>query len=267
MFTIEVELDDRNESLIVRAARDGVMLNTPAVNNFEFDSVLTAPRAARFAEAYTEIGAIESFLQAHYAVTESFLFCPHFRAACSRRTAFRSLPDGFQAIKEEDRRILDYSELITDLDAGAGKTFIDLITRYVDGNVENTAAAVHQDYLKRFPKKSAERLAPSSFLVPLPLNEIQKRILTAADNPKNKIVVVDGPPGTGKSHTITALVYAANQAGKSVVVTSHKRQALDVIDQTLIEQFKLLHPRSKPNVLRLGKGPGSPAASTTSTTR
>lgn len=256
LFTIEVELDDRDQKLTIRAARDGVMLNTPAVNNFEFDSVLTTPRAARFADAGTEIGVIQSFLQAHYAVTEAFLLQPHFRPL-----VYEGLPTvryriGFQAIKEENRRILDYSELITNLDTGAGKTFIELVNNYVDGNVENTAAVVHEEYLKRFGQKSVERLVPASWLVPLPLNETQKRILVATENPKNKMMVVDGPPGTGKSHTITALVYAANQAGKSVVVTSHKRQALDVIDQALISQFKRLHPQAKPNVLRLEKDRG-----------
>ncbi len=62
---------------------------------------------------------------------------------------------------------------------------------------------------------------------------------------------MDGPPGTGKSYTITAIVYLANQLGKSVVITSHKKQALDVIDQVLTEQFKNLHPKSKPSILRI----------------
>ena len=45
---------------------------------------------------------------------------------------------------------------------------------------------------------------------------------------------------------------------KSVVITSHKKQALDVIDHMLTDRFKKLHPRSKPAVLRLEK-PGGPA--------
>ena len=145
-------------------------------------------------------------------------------------------------MKEDDRRILDYSELITSLDHGAGNKFIDMISRYVDGNVQSTVDDVQQDYLKKYPKNSTERLIPKRLTIPLNLNEKQKKILTAVENPKNEIIVVDGPPGTGKSYTIAAIVCLANQLGKSVVITSHKKQALDVIDQTLTEQFKRLHP-------------------------
>lgn len=85
------------------------------------------------------------------------------------------------------------------------------------------------------------------------LNNSQKRILLALNNQKNKIIVVDGPPGTGKSHTIAALTYWANQANKSVVITSHKKEALDVIDRMLTEKFCNLHPKAKPSIVRFGK--------------
>ena len=91
---------------------------------------------------------------------------------------------------------------------------------------------------RNYPRKSAERIVPQRLTIPLSLNEKQKRILTAVENGKNEIIVVDGPPGTGKSYTICAIVYLANQLGKSVVITSHKKQALDVIDHALTDQFK-----------------------------
>ncbi len=164
---------------------------------------------------------------------------------------------GLQAIEEEDRRILDYSELITNLDTGGGRKFIEMINRYVEGSVANTADAVDEDFKKKYPYKSIERLAPQHLTIPLRLNDKQKRILTAVENQSNEIIVVDGPPGTGKSYTICAMIYLANQLGKSVVLTSHKKQALDVIDEALTEQFKKLHPRSKPSVLRLEKERGA----------
>ncbi len=161
---------------------------------------------------------------------------------------------GLQAVKEEDRRILDYSELITSLDTGGGRKFIDMVSNYVEGNVENTADEVQEAFTRNYPKKSAERLVPQRLTIPLSLNDKQKKILTAIENGKNEIIVVDGPPGTGKSYTICATVYLANQLDKSVVITSHKKQALDVIDEALTKQFKNLHPRSKPSILRLEKG-------------
>jgi hypothetical protein len=258
LFTVEVNIQDGEQSIIVESLRDAVMLNTPAINSFEFDTILTTPRAAKLAAAAGELSVIERFLQAKFNVTENFLFASSFQSLIRDGLPQVSYRLGLQAVKEEDRRMLDYSELITGLDDGAGQKFIELVGRYVDGNVQSTADEVQKAYTESFPRKSAERLASSVLSVPMNLNETQKKILTAIQNPKNEIIVVDGPPGTGKSYAIAAIVYLANQMNKSVVITSHKKQALDVIDHMLTDRFKKLHPRSKPAVLRLEK-PGGPS--------
>jgi len=59
--------------------------------------------------------------------------------------------------------------------------------------------------------------------------------LLALAHHKNHIIVVDGPPETGKSHTIAALTYWANENKKSVVITSHKQEALNVIDRLSVD--------------------------------
>jgi len=258
LFTVEVHIQDRDQGIVVESLRDAVMLNTPAINSFEFDTILTTPRAAKLDAAAGELSVIEKFLQAKFNVTESFMFASPFRPLIREDLPQVAYRLGLQAVKDEDRRILDYSELITGLDDGAGQKFIDLVGRYVDGKVESTADEVQRAYSESFPRKSTERLASSVLSVPMNLNETQKKILTAVQNPKNQIIVVDGPPGTGKSYAIAAIVYLGNQMNKSVVITSHKKQALDVIDNMLTERFKKLHPRSKPAVLRLER-PGGPA--------
>jgi len=258
LFTVEVHIQDGDQGIVVESLRDAVMLNTPAINSFEFDTILTTPRAAKVEAAAGELSVIEKFLQAKFNVTECFMFASPFRPLIREDLPQVSYRLGLQAVKDEDRRILDYSELITGLDDGAGQKFIDLVGRYVDGTVESTADEVQKAYAESFPRKSTERLASSVLSVPMNLNETQKKILTAIQNPKNQIIVVDGPPGTGKSYAIVAIVYLANQMNKSVVITSHKKQALDVIDTMLTERFKKIHPRSKPAVLRLEK-PGGPA--------
>ncbi len=257
LFTVEVTGTDDADGCRISSVRDILMLNTPAINNYEFDTVLTTPRACRFDESATHIAVIERFLQAKYSVGEPFVLRPRFQSLVGDAMPAVRYRIGLQAVKDEDRRILDYSELMTTLDEGAGRKFSDLLARYVGSNVENTAAEVDRTYRDRYPRASGESLVPKSLGVPLRLNEAQRRILTAAENPRNEIMVVDGPPGTGKSYTIAALVYLANQLGRSVVVTSHKRQALDVIEQTLTEQFKELHPQAKPSILRLEKSTAS----------
>jgi very-short-patch-repair endonuclease len=259
LFSVEIEIHNGEKILKIASVRNVLMLNTPAINNFEFDTVLTTPRACRFEDGPLELFNIERFLQAKYNVNESFLLRPLFRPLSQEKLPTVQYRIGLQAVKEDDRRILDYSELITSLDNGAGCKFIGMISRYVNGNVHSTADEVQRDYSEKYPRNSTERLIPKRLMVPMSLNETQKKILTAVENTKNEIIVVDGPPGTGKSYTIAAIVYLANQMGNSVVITSHKKQALDVIDQTLTERFKKLHPRSKPSVLRLERtrGPAS----------
>lgn len=262
LFCADIEISASGDTLNLRSLRDVFMLNTPAVNSFEFESVLTTPRACRFKDATPALHPIEQFLQAKYNAPDPFLLKHGFSSLVGE-----NLPDvrfrvALQTVGDEDRRILDYSGLLTSLEEGAGRKFIDMVTQYVGGNVKNTSDEVARTYDQRYPRRSVGRLIHPSSQIPLPLNEPQKRILLAAENPDNRFIVVDGPPGTGKSHTITALIYQATLMGKSVLVTSHKPQALDVIDNALIEQFRTVHPRAKPPVLRLtslaAKGPRSP---------
>jgi hypothetical protein len=199
LFAVEIGIRDGEDRIIIETPRDLLMLNTPGINNFEFDSVLTTPRACRFTDAAISLSAIERFLQAKYTVSESFMFTPHFRPLVRDDLPSIKYRVGLQAVKEEDRRILDYSELITSLETGSGRKFIDMVSRYVEGNVKNTSDEVQDTYNRNYPRKSAERIVPQRLTVPLSLNEKQKRILTAVENGKNEIIVVDGPPSLVQS--------------------------------------------------------------------
>ena len=151
LFAVEIGLHDGGDRIIIETPRDVVMLNTPGINNFEFDTVLTTPRACRFEDAAISLSAIERFLQAKYTVSESFILAPHFRPLIKDDHPSIRYRVGLQAVKEEDRRILDYSELITSLETGSGRKFIDMVSRYVDGNVINTSDEVQEDYDQELP--------------------------------------------------------------------------------------------------------------------
>lgn len=90
---------------------------------------------------------------------------------------------------------------------------------------------------------------------PIPLNEEQRKILMAAKNPEGKIVVVEGPPGTGKSHTITAIAADCAFNQRSCLVLSDKAEALEVVHSKLSEAMSRVRPDSDfPNpLLRLGR--------------
>ena len=248
IFLIEVNIDEKESEVALYSERGIVLINTSAVNSFPFQTVMTIPRAARLEEAAGYLWGVERFLQTAYSVFNPFLLEYGFKSLVHDERPSLSYRIGLQIVINEDRRLFDYSELITRLDAGQGGKLLDFVKTYVSGNVENTTDEVDRTYKSRYPKGSASSILST---IPLSLNQAQRRILLALENVKNKIIVVDGPPGTGKSHSIAAITYWANQQGKSVVITSHKKAALDVLDRMLTDKFRSLHPKAKPPVLRL----------------
>ncbi|MBY6540047.1 AAA family ATPase [Rhodococcus sp. BP-349] len=92
--------------------------------------------------------------------------------------------------------------------------------------VESIDSTDRLDWLSRKPDE-----APAEVLFPLAVNRAQGSIMEklALDTG----VVVEGPPGTGKTHTIANLMSAMLAQGKRVLVTSEKAQALRVLRDKL----------------------------------
>ena len=68
------------------------------------------------------------------------------------------------------------------------------------------------------------------------MNTEQRQILNALRNNKSKYVLVDGPPGTGKSHSITAIAFRHILERKSILILLIK-EALDVVEDKLVHQW------------------------------
>ncbi|MGY1684418.1 AAA domain-containing protein [Geodermatophilus sp. SYSU D00867] len=75
-------------------------------------------------------------------------------------------------------------------------------------------------------------------LFPLPANEEQAQIIRRLRGDTG--VVVEGPPGTGKTHTIANLMSALLARGQRVLVTSEKAQALKVLRDKLPAEMQEL---------------------------
>ena len=71
-------------------------------------------------------------------------------------------------------------------------------------------------------------------ILPLPLSAPQRAAVESART--SPLTVVTGPPGTGKSYTITAMVLDALQSGRTVLITSHMDKALQVVADR-VEEF------------------------------
>lgn len=87
-------------------------------------------------------------------------------------------------------------------------------------------------------KEQDASIKESELFFPLPWNDEQKRIAERLDS--NYGVVVKGPPGTGKSHTIANLISRFLAQGKSVLVTSQTSKALEVLRDKLPENIRSL---------------------------
>ena len=256
LYFVEVEYRTSNSEVTLSFPRNLMLINTPAVNYFKFNSVLTVPRASSITKTKEHLGAMETFIQTQYGFQTPFILEPSFKTVTHADEKFPQIKNriGLQAVTNEDKKLLDYSELMTRMELGESGKFSDFIDQYVKGTVPNHQEEVDREFLQKYSLKNPDRYISNS---PIPVNNSQKRILLALANEKNNIIVVDGPPGTGKSHTIAALTYWANERDKSVVITSHKQAALDVIDRMLTDKFKALHPQAKPSIVRMDKETGS----------
>lgn len=103
--------------------------------------------------------------------------------------------------------------------------------------VEAIEPAERLAWLERTGAVGAAELADDP-LFPLPANDDQTQIIRRLGDDSG--VVVEGPPGTGKTHTIANLVSALLARGQRILVTSEKAQALRVLRDKLPEQMQEL---------------------------
>ncbi len=75
---------------------------------------------------------------------------------------------------------------------------------------------------------------------PLPFNEEQGRISDMIDRPDLHTVVVSGPPGTGKSHSIANIISHQMALGKRVLVTARTPEAIAAVREKVPESLRSL---------------------------
>jgi hypothetical protein len=105
-----------------------------------------------------------------------------------------------------------------------------------------------------FDDPNAEVEDPSDLPCPLPADESQMAAVAAAV--AGKTFVLEGPPGTGKSQTITNLLAASIASGKKVLFVAEKSAALEVVRKRLAEVglgplcLELFDKEAKPDHIR-----------------
>ncbi len=86
-------------------------------------------------------------------------------------------------------------------------------------------------YTVTTPPSTPNDMLATQLTVPVPADNSQLQAIHAAD--KGQSFVLFGPPGTGKSQTITAMIACALNKGKTVLFVSEKKAALEVVQNRL----------------------------------
>ena len=155
--------------------------------------------------------------------------------------------------KADEALINDYEELLaafSEEQKGASRLFDNIIKGFLFDNPTSVTNAVDAAWdAMGIPDRLVANL-------PVPVNEEQRKILSALSEPTCNYVSVQGPPGTGKSHTITALAFESILRRQSVLILSDKTEALDVVQDKLESVLARVRYGDEdfPNpILRLGR--------------
>ncbi len=154
--------------------------------------------------------------------------------------------------KSDEALVNDYEEIIELLSSEnnvLAQAFSILIDNFIHKDPKTVNSLIEAEW---DDMETPDRLV---FESPIPLNSEQRQILSAIKNDDCKYIIVEGPPGTGKSHTITSIVFDSILNNKSVLVLSDKKEALDVVEDKITNTMnKVRHDKNFQNpILRLGK--------------
>lgn len=97
--------------------------------------------------------------------------------------------------------------------------------------INNPGQAFASEGIGFEPRTLDDTFRPQELFAPMLSDSSQLRAICAASGGKN--LVIEGPPGTGKSQTITNLITHLLATGRSVLFVSEKMAALEVVHRRL----------------------------------
>lgn len=156
------------------------------------------------------------------------------------------------ADKSDESIVNDYEQLMLGLDESDPlvESFKNIVESFLNDDPKSVEPVIESQWDNT---TTAERLV---FQSPLPLAEEQRKVLSALKNDDTQFVIVEGPPGTGKSHTITAIAFEMILKGQNILILSDKKEALDVVEGKLNDVIGKVRGQDIDYVnpiLRLGK--------------
>ncbi|MBO6213256.1 DUF3320 domain-containing protein [Algoriella sp.] len=100
-----------------------------------------------------------------------------------------------------------------------------IVKSLIDGKLTKALDNVNED------TSSLEHISSSELILPIPTDNSQLNAVLNAN--QNKSFILHGPPGTGKSQTITNIIADALANNKKVLFVAAKKAALDVVHSRL----------------------------------
>jgi very-short-patch-repair endonuclease len=229
LFPVVLDRSTTSISIALDPTRDVVYNSTLILAHYKFNSI-TSPMPDCVPEEINPDTFLQSLLDFYAASDirieynsdelkkfteypgESF---PHYTRGTLKlvhNIVVGKFPAYSNAIQRDFDEMLDkglINHLVADLVSDYGST--DFYSDHNANNPELQKASIHEDSLVYINA----------------LNSAQETVLHALNTTDE--LVVEGPPGTGKSQTITSLITQFVNQGKNVLMVSEKKTALDVV--------------------------------------
>lgn len=154
--------------------------------------------------------------------------------------------------KSDEALVNDYEEILKLLDM-SDDILAQAFNKLIDDFIRNNPKVLNLEIDEEWDDlETPEKLVFNS---PIPLNSEQLQILKAIQKDDCKYMVIEGPPGTGKSHTITAIAFDSILKNKSVLILSDKKEALDVVEDKITNTLNTVRfdKNFQNPLLRLGR--------------
>lgn len=242
--TVEIQHND-NSTITYRFEKNTLQLNYDVLSNFiedfmvsdeDYDATITPEVREKFRTIDTIADKLETYVLKPLSILENLkTSLPHIAEIEVRDTPFKK--------NETDGLIYfdDYYLFVNNVpdELSTFESLNDLLEKEtVDNTILNNllinALTNHDEpYLCDTINESEIEKALSQ--IPLELSTKQIEGIKKVWN--NGITYIEGPPGTGKSHTIIAILISAFLLQKKVLLVSHKKAALDIVKNRIDKEI------------------------------
>ncbi len=177
---------------------------------------------------FKTIGEIKSILDEHVVdiTTDEVIIYPHLISERERKASFK--PAYLKALNTF--KLLSCSGILVSSKANNTETIDRELSKILEGNQYSQALTTYLGAQEIKKPSYSKSYTPA---IPMVLNNRQECVLINANTYPGSVII--GPPGTGKSFTITALAMDLIRQGKTVLIATKTDRALQVIEEKLLD--------------------------------